>query len=96
MRQGLLHGGLALNYVSGFDDDRYTPIDSIASWTTVDLNFGLDWSGISAELVARNLFDSPPPFVLPAPVAPTDFPNYDPANASVIGRSLSLQLSRHW
>jgi outer membrane receptor protein involved in Fe transport len=103
VQHGIFHAGVALNYTDGFVDDRFTPRDPIASWTTFDINIGTDigaqygaFGGISLELVARNVTDKDPPYVRPTPVAPTDFPNYDSANASVVGRTLSLQMTKRW
>lgn len=85
--------GLAVNHAGGYRDVEGRPI---RSWSTIDLEFGrrfpLRTGGeVSVRLAIRNLFDEDPPF--------HDAPHglaYDAANADVLGRQLSLQLSRVW
>jgi len=86
--------GLALNHLSGAKDSLGT---SIGSQTTVDLHARVETSkaswthGVALALSIRNLFDKAPPFY--------DNPiglGYDATNADVIGRFVSLQISRSW
>ena len=72
----------------------------VASWTTFDLqlNFrpklsGL-FAGFQAALSAQNIFDRDPPFVLFEQQVPGL--HYDPTNASVLGRFISLRLSKEF
>lgn len=102
-RWSVMRAGLTVDYVSAFKDKRYVPTTDVASWTTVDFNVGAsfaNWSGalagVEAEFVVRNLLDQDPPYVRPYASAPGDYPVYDPTNASVVGRMLSLQLTKSW
>lgn len=83
----------ALNYVGSYRDlaDR-----RIGSWTTVDLSVRYapshGWlDGTTFVLSGQNLFDRDPPFYdSPYGVA------YDPTNANVLGRFISLQVTKAW
>ena len=87
-------GRIGLNYV---DDYRTLTNVKVASWTTVDAQirwspsgrFGLD--GVDIALSAQNLLDEDPPFYN----NPQGF-GFDPANATVLGRVVSLQLTKRW
>jgi iron complex outermembrane receptor protein len=87
-------GRIGVNYV---DDYRTLTTARIASWTTVDAQlrwspsgrFGLD--GVDIALSAQNLLDEDPPFYN----NPQGF-GFDPANATVLGRVVSLQLTKRW
>ncbi|AQR63146.1 hypothetical protein BZG35_16945 [Brevundimonas sp. LM2] len=87
-------GRLGLNYV---DDYRTLTSAEVASWTTVDAQlrwspsgrFGLD--GVDVALSAQNVFDEDPPFYNnPQGIG------FDPANATVLGRVVSLQFTKRW
>lgn len=102
-RWSVMRAGLTVDYVSSFDDKRYAPTTYVSSWTTLDVNVGASFanrsgvlSGIEAEFVVRNLLDKDPPYVRPYASAPGDYPLYDPTNASVVGRMLSLQVTKSW
>lgn len=85
---------LGLNYV---DDYRSVKGEKIAAWTTVDAQ--VRWSpsglasleGVDLSLSAQNLFDEDPPFY----DNPQGF-GFDPANSNVLGRVVSLQLTKRW
>jgi outer membrane receptor protein involved in Fe transport len=87
-------GRIGVNYV---DDYRTLTNAKVASWTTVDAQlrwspsgrFGLD--GVDVALSAQNLFDEDPPFYN----NPQGF-GFDPANATILGRVVSLQLTKRW
>ena len=87
-------GRIGANYV---DDYRTLTNARVASWTTVDAQlrwspsgrFGLD--GVDIALSAQNLFDEDPPFY----DNPQGF-GFDPANATILGRVVSLQLTKRW
>ncbi|WP_257839424.1 TonB-dependent receptor domain-containing protein [Phenylobacterium sp. J426] len=91
-------GGLSLGlggaYMSGFRDllghsiADQTTLDAQARWTTVG---GGLWEGLAVSLNIRNLFDQRPPFY----DNPTGF-GFDPATADVVGRFVSIQLTRSW
>jgi outer membrane receptor protein involved in Fe transport len=89
-----------LNY-TGSEVNAYVPDNThIASWTTVDLQLGFRpqlsgiLSGFQAALSVQNLFDRNPPFVLFDQLVPGL--HYDPTNASVLGRFISLRLSKEF
>ncbi len=85
--------GGGLDYVSDYADLAGR---RIGSWTTADLQARFapesgPFEGTSIALTVQNLFDRDPPFYdAPEGVA------YDAANANVIGRYFSLQLTRSW
>jgi iron complex outermembrane recepter protein len=91
--RGPFGAGLTLNHADGYADLQGRSIDA---WTTADLQ--LRWTpeggrleGVSAALTVRNLFDADPPFYdAPQGIA------YDAANADVLGRFVSLQVTRRW
>lgn len=91
-----------INYVSSYVNTSSVNRSSIASWTTFDLLGRLDadsyfnsqhWKGISFTLSILNLFDRDPPFVS-APTATAV--NYDPANATPLGRFVSIGFRKTW
>ena len=89
-----------LNY-TGSEVNPYGPNNThIASWTTIDLQLGFrpQFSGVlngfQAALSVQNLFDRDPPFVLFDQFVPGL--HYDPTNASVLGRFISLRLSKEF
>lgn len=85
---------LGANYVDNYRSARGA---DIASWLTLDGQ--LRWTpgrifgqaGVEAALNVQNLFDEAPPFY--------DNPQglgFDPANATLLGRVVSLQLIKRW
>ena len=81
------------NYVDGYADLAGRPIDA---WLTTDLQLRYEpasgpLAGLSAALTAQNLFDEDPPFH-----DALGGIGYDAANANVMGRFVSLQLTRRW
>lgn len=91
--RGPWQASAALNHVGGYPDEAG---GRIGSWTTVDGQIAWEplagpLAGLTVQLSARNLFDRDPPFY--------DAPQgvgYDPANTSVLGRSIALQITRRW
>lgn len=86
-------GRVGLNYV---DDYRSTTGARIDAWTTVDAQLRWapeqpGWAGLELALSAQNLLDQDPPFY----DNPQGF-GFDPANASPLGRVVSLQLIKRW
>ncbi len=83
----------SLNYVDGYRDLNDV---RIGSWITADLQirYAPDTGPLSGTVLAlnvQNLLDRDPPFY--------DAPEgvgYDAANTNVLGRSISLQLTRVW
>lgn len=86
--------GVALNRLSGFEDDAGT---EIRGQTTVDLqarwtgSAGGRWAGVAVLFNVRNAFNRKPPFY----DNPSGF-GFDPATADVVGRFASIQLTRSW
>jgi iron complex outermembrane receptor protein len=90
---GSVTGGLALNYLSAFQDSLGVTIGSQA---TLDAQLRLRpasgrFAGTTLSFSVRNIFDTAPPF----------YNNvfgfaYDPSNADVIGRFVQLQLTKRW
>ncbi|WP_029416647.1 TonB-dependent receptor [Brevundimonas bacteroides] len=85
--------GLFWNHVSDYRDRLGARIDA---WNTWDAQ--LRWSpatgrfqGLTAALSVTNLFDADPPFY----DAPSGF-GFDPGQASLVGRTVALQLIRRW
>jgi iron complex outermembrane recepter protein len=94
-------GATGIVNFTGSEANIYQPNDAhIASWTTVDLqlSFRPQWSGVvagfQAALSVQNVFDRDPPFVLFDQYVPGL--HYDPTNASVLGRFISLRLSKEF
>lgn len=90
----------AVNYMDGFSDERVDPVADVSSWTTVDLNISYNtgdlrglFGNTTFSLSALNLFDRDPPFV--ASFFGREI-NYDPANASPVGRAIAFQITKSW
>ena len=91
-----------VNHTGGYRNNSVVPEEKIDPWTTFDLNMAYTTGDNSSHLLLRNLrfalsiqnvFDKAPPFVVGAP-APFNNGNYDPANASPLGRYISLSLRK--
>jgi iron complex outermembrane receptor protein len=96
---------LNINYVNSYQNTLFNPPEKISSWTTADLFIAYKTGVVTAfaglpsnlkiSLNVLNLFDQKPPYVAPYPgnyfpaVAP---PPYDAANASPVGRFISVQV----
>jgi outer membrane receptor protein involved in Fe transport len=92
----------AVNYAGGYRDTNSEPGRKVDAWTTVDLNIryraraGLGWmAGTECDLGVNNLFDRAPPFVNAFDLDSGTL-GYDAANASLVGRLVSLQFVKHW
>ncbi len=93
-------GGLSttayVNYMS-HEVDTYQPsLPEVSSWTTIDAQIAYvvpklgRVSGTRISLSVQNLFDRAPPYV---PTLYLTGLNYDPVNASPLGRYITLQAS---
>jgi outer membrane receptor protein involved in Fe transport len=101
---GLARGGasttLFVNYTDGYKVSNAPMAASIGSWTTADLVLSYDFDehpsswlrGTRLNVSVQNMFDELPP------LAPTEtsfrLAGYDPANASPVGRFISLELRK--
>jgi iron complex outermembrane receptor protein len=92
--QGGISSELTLNYVDGYDNNLATPVQSVDSWTTVDLHVGYEFqsaggwsSGLAFSFDATNVLDEDPPFV-------NIQGGFDPGQASVLGRFVSFSISK--
>lgn len=92
--RGPVSAGFAVNHATGARDTLGARVDG---HTTVDLQArlageaGTRWAGLALSLSVRNLLDADPPFY----DNPTGL-GFDPATADVVGRFVSLQLTRSW
>lgn len=88
-----------VNHATSYDDNLVTPERSIDAFTTIDLTLSYEFDGQRGSILndtrftvsATNLFDQDPPFV-------DQFRdvNFDPANASPVGRFISFQVTKTW
>lgn len=100
---GPMSAVLFANYTAGYRDNRAGASLKIGSFTTFDA--GLAYTGPAAappllrqlriSLNVENLFDADPPRLLPDPGSSVGV-GYDPVNATGRGRTISLQLRKHW
>ena len=91
-----------VNHTGAYQDPGAVPARGVDSWTTVDLNFGYRLDGgqgwlanTQCNLGVNNLFDQAPPFVNQYD-QPSGNLGYDAANASLLGRQISLQIVKRW
>lgn len=89
---------LSLNHVGPYSDNVSVPARPISSWNGVDLQLRYEpqstegWrKGLSLAVTVQNLLDRDPPFV----DRNLGFA-YDPANADVLGRFVSVQVRKRW
>lgn len=91
----------ALNYYGAYADNSLASAQSIDAWTTFDFVGRLQLDAFGSALLegaelgvsVQNVFDEEPPFT--PPHGPGS-PNYDPANASPLGRFVALELRTRW
>jgi iron complex outermembrane receptor protein len=91
-----------VNYTGAYRDPGSLPVRKVASWTTVDVNIGYRVDGGSGWLAntqfnlgINNALDQRPPFVNQFDLTSGTF-GYDPANASLLGRQVSLLVVKRW
>lgn len=93
----------AVNYANSYKNNTVTPVQNIASWTTMDLQLRYDtqndvnrtWlNGISLAVSVNNLFDEAPPYALVA--INSGHVAYDPTNATPLGRVVSFEVTKKW
>ena len=87
-----------VNYNAGYKNVGVTPVETVSSWTTVDLQMGYDLGrlspGLRVSLSATNLFDRSPPYVNNRTVQSAS--GFDPESASPVGRLVAVQLIKTW
>ncbi|MBL8270567.1 TonB-dependent receptor [Steroidobacter sp.] len=98
--------GTSVDFTDSYRDVRtvapyYGPAtrSRVSSWTTVNLNVAYrvpetaaGWfGGTRLSLSAQNLFDRDPPFV-----AGVEGLNFDPTNASAMGRFVAIEVGKQW
>jgi outer membrane receptor protein involved in Fe transport len=105
-RMGWSTGGFSanafVNYIDGYTNQVVTPIESVSSWTTVDLSVsqriggagGEDRRGLQLGLSIQNLFDRDPPYVNNR--SNTSALGYDPEKSNPLGRMISIQAVIRW
>jgi iron complex outermembrane recepter protein len=105
LRSGNWTFGGFVNYVDSYTDKRREIVRSVKSWTTADAILSYQFSrsagllsGLVATVSVLNVTDEDPPFVATASVAlPAHSAiNFDGANANVLGRFVSVQLTKQW
>ncbi len=91
-----------VNYTGPYRDPGSVPVRSVDSWTTADFNVGYHVEGGQGWLAdtqcnfgINNLFDQRPPFVNRYDLFSGTL-GYDAANATVLGRQVSLQIVKSW
>jgi iron complex outermembrane receptor protein len=91
-----------VNYTGAYRDPASVPERRVDSWTTVDINVGYRVDGGSGWLAngqfnlgINNALDQRPPFVNQFDLTSGTL-GYDPANASLLGRQVSLQVVKRW
>ena len=91
---GTLSSNAAVNFANGYSDTNLVPPGRIASFTTLDLNFGwlIHAAGTTVSLNVLNALNSDPPRTAPAFLGVA----YDPTNADPRGRTVSLQVRQSW
>jgi iron complex outermembrane recepter protein len=90
---------LFVNYTDDYVDNVSLARRPVSSWTTLDLNLSYTTSedddilgkGIVFGFNVRNLFDEDPPFVNNSAGI-----GYDPQNADLVGRFVSVRVGKTW
>lgn len=105
-RMGWSTGGFSanafVNYIDGYTNQVVMPIETVSSWTTVDLSVsqriggagGEDGRGLQLGLSIQSLFDRDPPYVNNR--SNTSALGYDPEKANPLGRMISIQAMIRW
>jgi hypothetical protein len=88
------------NYIGGTLDDRFQPFVRVGSFTSFDLigqlHSGDDQgplSGVGVTLAVTDLFNTKPATIRNSSAAA---PPYDATNYPVVGRVVSLKLTKRW
>jgi len=89
----------ALNYTGSYTDTSSLEVGRVSSFTTTDFNilYSPDWlAKTTIALAITNAFNVRPPYVLGSGQGASISEHYDPGNASVLGRFISLRFSKAW
>jgi len=97
--RGGLGASVAAKYVDSYRDDIGLVSRTIGSWTTVDVHLlyafadhARGWAnGLTLAGSVLNAFDENPPFFNNSSGV-----GYDPTNADILGRTVSVQLRKSW
>lgn len=99
--RGNLAAAAAWNHVGSYEDNRLgsTATVPVDAWNTFDLSFTVHLTGdrehdTRLTLAATNLFDARPPYI--AASSTLVAANFDPTNASAIGRFVSIEFVKKW
>lgn len=90
-----------VNFQNDYTNDLATPVQQVASYTTVDLSVAYIWpagsmlEGVKIGIDFRNLLDTDPPFVNIVANA-NGGGGFDPQIANPIGRVVGLSLSKRF
>jgi len=103
--QGPLTASASIYYVNSYRNSLFTPSEPIGSWTTGDLYLGyktgeaMPWPlrELAVALSIANVADTHPPRArIPAGLTGENAIPFDPANASPVGRTISLSVDKRW
>jgi iron complex outermembrane recepter protein len=103
--QGALTASASINYVNSYRNSLFSPSEPIGSWTTGDLYLGyktgeaMPWPlrQLAVALNIANVTDAHPPRArIPASLTGESAIPFDPANASPVGRVISLSIDKRW
>jgi iron complex outermembrane recepter protein len=87
----------AVNYTNEYRDVTQTPVARVASWTTVDAGVVYTpaaMKGLEVSILGLNVFDRNPPYV--NDLLFSDPLGYDPANASPVGRFITVRIRQRF
>lgn len=99
-RSGSWDAASFVNFTDGYTNTTVSPNEHVRAWTTVDFTLGYRFAdqdlsrGVRVSLAVSNLFDRDPPFVNLR--TPSSGIGYDSDNASALGRTVALQVTKSW
>jgi iron complex outermembrane receptor protein len=99
-RKAGLVSALFVNYLGSYDNNLSSPVQTVDSKTTLDLNLSYNFEGgfadgLSIGLDVINLLDEDPPFVNIAQ-SPNGGGGFDPTLNNPVGRIMGLTLRKKW
>ncbi len=98
---GGLSAALFVTHLGAYDNNLVSPVETVDSLTTFDLNLAYHFSGggfadgLSVAVDAVNLLDEEPPFVNIAQ-SPNGGGGFDPTLNNPVGRIVGLTLRKKW